>query len=94
MARAHGRLGEAYLREGNYIQAVKQLEIAAELYANVNDRTVRFYYLLVLAYAQSLPANCAKARAIAEEIALISADYGAGAVEAAASCPDASFLNP
>lgn len=61
VARAHGRLGEAYYNQNNYPEAIKQLELAADMYGEPNELNGRFFYFLAEAYLRSGPDFCANA---------------------------------
>lgn len=53
IARAQGRLGEAYFRQNNYFTAIPPLERAIDLYGEPSDLTARFFNMLATAYIRN-----------------------------------------
>ncbi|MBK8988057.1 MAG: tetratricopeptide repeat protein [Chloroflexi bacterium] len=72
MARAHGRLGEAYFRQSNYSNAITSLERAVSLYGKATDLNARFFLMLGNAYIRDSLDNCAKAVPLFEQVVVVS----------------------
>lgn len=68
VARAQGRLGEAYFRSNNYLSAIPPLEKAIELYGSATDLNARFFNMLANAYVRNDLADCDQARPLFEEV--------------------------
>ncbi len=68
MARAWGRLGEAYFKEPNYDEAIKALETAVSLYGEPNDINAYFFNMLASAYIAKDLALCPKAVPLFEAV--------------------------
>lgn len=68
VARARGRLGEAYYRQNNYEKAIEQLKVATELYGEPTDLNVRFFNMLASAYVAASYSNCEQAVPIFEQV--------------------------
>lgn len=68
VARARGRLGEAYYRQFNYEKAVEQLKVATELYGEPTDLNVRFFNMLGLAYIAASYTNCDQAVPLFQQV--------------------------
>ena len=60
VARAHGRLGEAYYNQNNYPEAIKELTIATDMYGEPNELNGRFFYFLAQSYLRSGPSEYCK----------------------------------
>ena len=61
VARAHGRLGEAYFRRSNYPEAIKELEVAVDLYGAPTILNARFFNMLATHYYFPDPSLCPRA---------------------------------
>jgi tetratricopeptide (TPR) repeat protein len=68
VARSHGRLGETYFRRSNYPEAIKELDIAVELYGSPTVLNARFFNMLATAYYFTDPALCAEAMPLFEQV--------------------------
>lgn len=68
MARAQGRLGEAFFRQNNYIEAVKALEKAVSMYGRATDLNARFFNMLGQAYIRDDLNNCTLATPLFEQV--------------------------
>lgn len=68
VARARGRLGEAYFRQSNYEKAVEQLEVATNLYGEPTELNARFFNMLATAYTLVSFENCEKAVPLFESV--------------------------
>jgi tetratricopeptide (TPR) repeat protein len=61
VARAHGRLGEAYMRNNKFDQAIEEFNKATALYGEPTETNARFFYLLADAYIRAGVQNCPQA---------------------------------
>lgn len=68
VARAHGRLGETFFRRSNYPEAIKELEIAVELYGSPTVLNARFFNMLATAYYFTDPRLCTEAMPLFEQV--------------------------
>jgi tetratricopeptide (TPR) repeat protein len=68
VARAHGRLGEAYFRRSNYPEAIKELETAVDLYGTPSVLNARFFNMLAMAYYFTEPELCPQAVPLFEQV--------------------------
>ncbi|MCP4420478.1 MAG: tetratricopeptide repeat protein [Chloroflexi bacterium] len=58
VARAHGRLGEAYVRLNKFELAIVEFSKAVELYGEPTELNARFFYFLADAYLREGTQNC------------------------------------
>lgn len=68
MARAQGRLGEAFFRQNNYTEAVEALEKAIGMYGRATDLNARFFNMLAQAYIRDDLNNCSLAVPLFEQV--------------------------
>ena len=68
IARAQGRLGEAYFRQNNYLNAIPPLEKAVELYGKSTDLNARFFNMLATAYIRNSLSDCPKAVPLFQQV--------------------------
>ncbi len=68
MARAQGRLGEAYFRQNNYQEAIGALEKAVALYETPTDLNARFFEMLATAYVRRDLNDCPLAVPLFEQV--------------------------
>ena len=68
MARAQGRLGEAYFQQNNYNDAVEALEAAVSLYGRATDLNARFFNMLATAYIRRDLNECPLATPLFEQV--------------------------
>jgi tetratricopeptide (TPR) repeat protein len=68
MARAQGRLGEAYFRQNNYAEAVEALEKAIAMYGRATDLNARFFNMLAQAYIRADLNSCPLAVPLFEQV--------------------------
>jgi tetratricopeptide (TPR) repeat protein len=68
MARAQGRLGEAYFRQNNYQEAIVALEKAVALYQTPSDLNARFFEMLATAYVRRDLNDCPQAVPLFEQV--------------------------
>ncbi len=68
MARAQGRLGEAYFRQNNYTEAIEALEKSVEMYGRATDLNARFFNMLAQAYVRDDLNNCTLATPLFEQV--------------------------
>lgn len=61
VARAHGRLGEAYMRTNKFDLAIEEFTKATTLYGEPTANNLRFFYLLGDAYIRAGLENCPQA---------------------------------
>jgi tetratricopeptide (TPR) repeat protein len=61
VARAHGRLGEAYMRNNKFDLAIDEFNKATTLYGEPTETNARFFYLLADAYIRAGLQNCSQA---------------------------------
>lgn len=72
LARAHGRLGEAFFQQSNYPEAIKELELATQMYGNPTDLNGRFFNMLATAYIRSDLELCPQAVPLFNQVLKIS----------------------
>ena len=68
MARAQGRLGEAFFRQNNYLEAIEALEKAVGMYGRATDLNARFFNMLAAAYIRADLNNCTLAVPLFEQV--------------------------
>ncbi|MFN2135174.1 MAG: tetratricopeptide repeat protein [Candidatus Promineifilaceae bacterium] len=68
IARAQGRLGEAYFRQNNYLNAIPPLEKAVELYGKANELNARFFNMLATAYIRNSLSDCPTAVPLFQQV--------------------------
>ncbi len=68
MARAQGRLGEAYFQQNNYADAIEALEAAVALYGRATDLNARFFNMLATAYIRRDLNQCSLATPLFEQV--------------------------
>ena len=68
MARAQGRLGEAYFRQNNYAEAIEALEKAVAMYGRATDLNARFFNMLAQAYIRDDLNSCSLAAPLFEQV--------------------------
>ncbi len=68
MARAQGRLGEAFFRQNNYAEAIEALEKAVGMYGRATDLNARFFNMLGQAYIRDDLNNCSLATPMFEQV--------------------------
>jgi len=68
IARAQGRLGEAYFRQNNYLNAIPPLEKAIELYGKATELNARFFNMLATAYIRNSLTDCSKAIPLFQQV--------------------------
>ncbi|MEZ4516067.1 MAG: tetratricopeptide repeat protein [Chloroflexota bacterium] len=67
VARAQGRLGEAYYRQNNYANAIDALEKAVDMYGTATELNARFFNMLATAYIRRDLNDCPLAVPLFEE---------------------------
>lgn len=68
VARAQGRLGEAYFRQNNYARAIEALERAVEMYGTATELNARFFNMLATAYIRRDLNECTTAVPLFEQV--------------------------
>lgn len=68
IARAQGRLGEAFFRQSNYPNAIPPLEKAVELYGRATELNARFFNMLATAYIRNTLNDCSKAVPLFQQV--------------------------
>ncbi len=68
IARAQGRLGEAYFRQNNYLNAIPPLERSIELYGKASELNARFFNMLATAYIRNSLGDCSKAVPLFQQV--------------------------
>ncbi len=68
MARAQGRLGEAYFQQNNYPDAIAALEKAVALYGRATELNARFFNMLASAYIRRDLNDCSLAVPLFEQV--------------------------
>jgi tetratricopeptide (TPR) repeat protein len=68
VARAQGRLGEAYFQQNNYQEAIEALEQAVSMYGQATDLNARFFNMLGSAYIRHDLNNCPLAAPLFEQV--------------------------
>lgn len=86
MARAHGRLGQAYYRQFNYAEAIKVLEEATRLYGDVTDLNATYFNVLATAYIRAGLENCDTAVPIFQKVAQTNSLAAEEALEGLEEC--------
>jgi tetratricopeptide (TPR) repeat protein len=72
IARAQGRLGEAFFRQNNYLNANPPLEKAIEMYGKATDLNARFFNMLATAYIRNSLTDCPKAVPLFQQVLNVS----------------------
>ena len=91
VARAHGRLGEAYVRNNKFPQAIEEFTKAVELYGEPTELNARFFYLLADAYLREGTQNCPQAEPYFQQAAAASVVYAEAAQEGLVECRRAAL---
>lgn len=68
VARAQGRLGEAYFQQNDYQEAIEALEQAVSMYGQATDLNARFFNMLASAYIRHDLNNCPLAIPLFEQV--------------------------
>jgi tetratricopeptide (TPR) repeat protein len=68
VARAQGRLGEAFFQQNNYQEAIEALEEAVDMYGQATDLNARFFNMLGMAYIRHDLNNCPLATPLFEQV--------------------------
>lgn len=68
VARAQGRLGEAFFRQNNYNNAIEALEKAVSMYGSATELNARFFNMLATAYIRRDLNECPKAVPLFEQV--------------------------
>ncbi|NJN55356.1 MAG: tetratricopeptide repeat protein, partial [Anaerolineae bacterium] len=76
VARAHGRLGEAYMRNNKFDLAIEEFNKATSLYGEPTETNARFFYLLADAYIRAGLQNCPQAIPLLQAVAEKNEFYG------------------
>lgn len=76
VARAHGRLGEAYMRNNKFDLAIEEFSRATELYGEPTETNARFFYLLADAYIRAGLDNCPQAEPLLRAVSEKNQFYG------------------
>jgi tetratricopeptide (TPR) repeat protein len=93
VARAQGRLGEAYFRQFNYPNAIEALERSVALYGRATDLNARFFLMLGNAYIRDSLNNCPKAVPLFEQVVAVSVAWRESAAEGIEECRRASIVD-
>ena len=93
VARAHGRLGEAYMRTNKFDQAIEEFGKAVALYGEATPNNARFFYLLADAYVRAGLENCTQAVPLFQAVSEINTFYAEDAQERLVECRRASLEN-
>ena len=91
VARAHGRLGEAYVRLNKFEQAIDEFSKAVELYGEPTEGNSRFFYLLADAYLREGTQNCPLAEPYFQQAAAVNVLYAEAAQEGLVECRRAAL---
>lgn len=91
VARAHGRLGEAYVRLNKFEQAIGEFSQAVELYGEPTELNARFFYLLADAYLREGTQNCPLAEPYFQQAAEVSVVYADAAQQGLVECRRAAL---
>ncbi len=91
VARAHGRLGEAYVRLNKYEQAIEEFSLAVELYGEPTLENARFFYLLADAYLRQGTENCPLAEPYFQQAAEANIGYADSAQQGLVECRRAAL---
>ena len=94
MARAYGRLGEAYFKEFNYDNAIEELTTAVDLYGEPNDLNARFFNMLATAYIRKDLALCPQAVPLFEAVSNTNSFARESALEGLEECRLAHWEHP
>ena len=86
VARAHGRLGEAYMRLNKFDLAVDEFSKAVELYGEPTATNARFFFLLADAYIRAGLENCPQAVPLLQNVIEVNDFYADSAEEKLADC--------
>lgn len=76
VARAHGRLGEAYMRTNKFDLAIEEFSKATALYGEPTATNARFFYLLADAYIRDGLQNCPQAIPLLQAVTEKNEFYG------------------
>jgi tetratricopeptide (TPR) repeat protein len=76
VARAHGRLGEAYMRNNKFDLAIEEFNKATALYGEPTETNARFFYLLADAYIRAGLQNCPQAIPLLQAVTEKNQFYG------------------
>jgi len=91
VARAHGRLGEAYMRNNKFDLAIQEFSRAVELYGEPTETNARFFYLLADAYIRAGLENCPQAEPLLRAVTEKNQYYGELAQNYLVDCRRASL---
>jgi len=86
VARAHGRLGEAYMRLNKFDLAVQEFSKAVDLYGDPTPNNSRFFFLLADAYMRAGLENCPQAVPLLQAVAEVNDFYLESVQERLADC--------
>ena len=86
MARAYGRLGEAYFKEYNYDKAIEELTKATDIYGEPTNLNARFFNMLATAYIRKDLALCTQAVPLFEAVAATDSYVAAAALDGLEEC--------
>ncbi len=86
MARAHGRLGQAYFRQKNYPAAISSLQTATGLYGDVTSLNAHFFSMLGEAYIINSLDDCPTAVPIFEQVLTVESLANDSAVDGLEKC--------
>ena len=91
VARAHGRLGEAYVRLNKFELAIVEFTSAVELYGEPTELNARFFYSLADAYLREGTQNCPLAEPYFQQAAEVSVAYADLAQQGLVECRRAAL---
>ena len=91
VARAHGRLGEAYMRNNKFDLAIEEFSKAVALYGEATPNNARFFYLLADAYVRADIENCPQAVPLFQTVSEVNSFYAESAQESLVECRRASL---
>lgn len=86
VARAHGRLGEAYMRNNKFDLAIEEFTKATSLYGSPTETNARFFYLLADAYIRAGLQNCPQAIPLLQAVTDANQFYGEQAQQYLLDC--------
>lgn len=86
VARAHGRLGEAYMRTNKFDLAIEEFSEATALYGEPTATNARFFYLLADAYIRAGLQNCPQAIPLLQAVSEKSDFYAESAQQYLVDC--------